>query len=1039
MNNFSYLTRRASSVLLTVILIYSAAFVVAAADFALRAPANGSLDASFVGGVTEGKVQVYVSAVQPDGKILVGGGFSFANGTEKNTLTRLNADGTLDATFNQGGAGPNSVVYDIAILADGKILIAGLFGTYNGVVKTGIARLNADGTLDATFNSGGTGVVGTVHSVNVQNDGKILISGNIVAYNGTAKFAVVRLNADGTLDAGFVTPFTNNLFVEDVELQTDGKIVIAGGFTVGSPLRAGVARLNTDGSLDTTFNPNGGGTNNGVFALDIQPDGKILIGGNFTLYNGAPSANVARLNAADGSLDSSFTFSNGPVPIQIEHFAIQPDGKILVAGLFRLSPTVLSGLIRLETNGVRDTSVLASVDALAYHVTLQADNKPLLGGFFNRFASQPRNNLVRFNTDLLPDNTFTPTFVGFGYASALAAQPDGKIIAAGNFNFANAAPRNNVARFNQDGTLDASFTTGAAGTFADTANAGNIVNAVAVQPDGKIIVGGNFGGYNGTARRGVFRLNADGALDAAFSAETYFVPLATAFVNDILVLPDGKILLGGIFITNTNPATAQSVIRLNADGSLDSGFSGFSANSNVNRLIRQPDGKIIVGGAFSLVAGQSRNRITRLNADGTLDNSFNVGTGANGVVQNVALQPDGKIVIGGNFTLYNTVTANRVARLNSDGSLDNSFNAGAGANGSVEGIAIQPDGKIIIGGRFSTYNGTTTNRLARLNADGSHDATFVSGFDGDTRFFVRRVLLQADGKLLVSGLFKVYSLSLRNGLARLLTGIAARPTQFDFDGDGKADVSVFRPDNGAWYLLQSANGFTGAAFGISTDRIVPADFDGDGKTDIAVYRGGTWYLQRSQAGFAGVGFGATDDVPQPGDYDGDGKAELAVFRPSNGGWYVYNLATNQASSFQFGASGDKPVAADYDGDGKFDYAVFRTGTWYIQRSQLGFTGIGFGDASDKPVPADYDGDGKTDVAVFRNGVWYLLQSTAGFTGVTFGVATDLPVAADYDGDDKADVAVFRSGVWYIQQTTAGFTGVNFGAATDRPIPNAYVP
>ena len=268
-------------------------------------------------------------------------------------------------------------------------------------------------------------------------------------------------------------------------------------------------------------------------------------------------------------------------------------------------------------------------------------------------------------------------------------------------------------------------------------------------------------------------------------------------------------------------------------------------------------------------------------------------------------------------------------------------------------------------------------------------------------------------------------------------------TKFDFDGDRKSDISVFRPSNGSWYINQSQNGFTGAQFGVSTDKIVPADYDGDGKTDLAVYRSGTWYINRSSAGFTGVSFGASDDVPQPADFDGDGKADLALWRPSNGTWYVYNLVTNSFIAAQFGAATDKPVVGDYDGDGKADYAVFRpsNGTWYVQGSRQGFTGIQFGEATDKPVPADYDGDGKTDVAVFRpsNGAWYLNRSTAGFTGLQFGISTDLPVPADYDGDGKSDVAVFRSGVWYLQQTTAGFTGVQFGAATDKPVPNAFVP
>ncbi len=270
----------------------------------------------------------------------------------------------------------------------------------------------------------------------------------------------------------------------------------------------------------------------------------------------------------------------------------------------------------------------------------------------------------------------------------------------------------------------------------------------------------------------------------------------------------------------------------------------------------------------------------------------------------------------------------------------------------------------------------------------------------------------------------------------------------DFDGDGKTDISIFRPTDTNWHILQSSSGSTAITnFGVSTDLLAPADYDGDGRTNIAVFRPSTgmWYTSTNPAtNYGEQHFGQNGDLPAAADYDGDGKADLAVFRPSNGTWYILR-SHDGFIGMQFGQSGDRPVAADYDGDGKADVAVYRDGIWYLSRSSAGFTAIQFGLADDKPVFGDYDGDGKADVAVYRpsSGSWYYLGSSDNsFHSAQFGISTDVPSPGDYDGDGRNDLAVFRAseGKWYILQTSNGAMRVqNLGGIGDASVPAAIVP
>ncbi len=284
--------------------------------------------------------------------------------------------------------------------------------------------------------------------------------------------------------------------------------------------------------------------------------------------------------------------------------------------------------------------------------------------------------------------------------------------------------------------------------------------------------------------------------------------------------------------------------------------------------------------------------------------------------------------------------------------------------------------------------------------------------------------------------------------ARTLTIVQAKRNNapFDFDGDGKADLSVFRPGAATWYISNSSNGTTsGQQFGLSTDKLTPADYDGDGKADLAVFRNGAWYiLQSSNGSLRSDQWGVSGDVAVPADYDGDGKADLAVWRSSNGSWYIYRSSDAVIRSDQFGIGGDKPVIGDYDGDNRADLAVFRpgTGTWYILRSSDGAVqSTPFGLSTDTLAQADYDGDARTDIATYRSssGAWYVQQSSAGFTSYQFGLSTDAPAPADYDGDGKADITVFRQGNWYILQSTNGATrSEQWGANGDVPVPSSLI-
>ena len=474
---------------------------------------------------------------------------------------------------------------------------------------------------------------------------------------------------------------------------------------------------------------------------------------------------------------------------------------------------------------------------------------------------------------------------------------------------------------------------------------------------------------------------------------------------------------GGAGVYWLNSATGQWV-----NVPLHTGTYSYSAN-NVKGMAVDPQGNLWVASEFGLRKFAPGN-----NSTFTLYSAANTAL-PNAGIYDVEADPTGGLWLatgaglvrydGTNWILYNQANTGMpgtyvydVARRASDGLI---------------AIASNQIGTTPYTGGVSTFNGQTWTHYTTQNSPLTHLQVMAVEFD-------------KEGDLWAS--------PMSEGVVEIKIGNGGIRAPFDFDGDGRTDISVFRPSDASWWLTRSGNNTTAAFnFGSATDRIVPADFTGDGKTDVAVFRpsSGEWFVLRSENNsFYSVPFGASGDVPHPADYDGDGRADLAVFRPAAGTWYIAGSSGNTTIQ-QFGQNGDLPVAADYDGDRRADIAIYRPGVgeWWIQRSTAGTTAFQFGTSSDKVVAGDYTGDAKADVALWRpsTGEWFILRSEDGsYYAAPFGTAGDIPSAGDYDGDGKFDVAVFRpsGGTWYVARTTAGTLIRQFGSSGDQPAPSAFV-
>jgi uncharacterized delta-60 repeat protein len=504
--------------------------------------------------------------------------------------------------------------------------------------------------------------------------------------------------------------------------------------------------------------------------------------------------------------------------------------------------------------------------------------------------------------------------------SGIAVQTDGKIIVVGAAGGGTADFL--VLRYNANGSLDTTFDTDG---IATTDFSGRVDRAldVAIQTDGKIVVVGysNLNGFSDTA---IARYLPNGSLDTNFDGDGRFLTeIGGEQIGDIAqciaLQADGKIVAGG------GVNGDFSVLRLNLDGSLDTGFNGsgfvttsISASSDVAKdIVVQPDGKIVAGGSDT-----NSLALARYNANGTLDTTF----GTNGVVEtnfdgfsqgsSLAIAPGGKLVAAGNAIPTGALQYRfAVARYNSNGSLDTTFSSDGKVVTNInslgsfaQDVTVQSDGKIIASGYegdFGQYNFS----LVRYNLDGTLDESFgnagivkadIAGNDALSASSLVGDKLIAAGDDLSDGIIR---------LARY--NLSAVPTSStDFDGDGFADYAVFRPASATWFVLQSSSATVLInQFGVDGDTPVNGDFDGDQKTDFAIFRSGAgqWWINRSSDGqtFA-VAFGQTGDKPSVSDYDKDGRTDIALWRPSNGNWYVLRSSDNFTSFYAvpFGQNGD---------------------------------------------------------------------------------------------------------------------------------------
>jgi uncharacterized delta-60 repeat protein len=630
----------------------------------------------------------------------------------------------------------------------------------------------------------------------------------------------------GDLDISFNLGADFNGFnneVKTITTQIDGKILIGGSFTNYNGFTANkIIRINNDGSVDNTF-ITGIGLNDMVSSIALQTDGKILIAGHFTNYNNNNVNRIVRLNS-DGSLDTTFNIGSG-FNNYINKIIIQPDGKVLVAGKFTsYNGFSANRLTRLLNNGQVDTTFNSAIvfnsssSSEILTIELQPDGRILYGArSINPFKRLNTNGSIdsAFNPppDIYPNTIVYKTITHEIIICGVEVNPDWT--------------QNNIIR-----SFD--IIGGGGGFFV---HADGPINTIKIDSNNRIIAGGNFTALtvpSVTYASRIVRFNVNGSIDSSFNnnaggTNTPGVGF-NKVVNDICIQSDNKILVGGRFDDYIN-ANCNRIIRLETNGSVNNIFgSNIGFNNKVNVISNTLNNKILVGGDFTKYNGVSVSKIIRLNNDGTIDGSFNTGTGFNNMVNAITTQSDGKILVGGNFTSYNGTPALYLTRLNADGTIDSSFLNQTGfiqsSSYRINFIKLQSDNKILVGGYVNSAIPSTGN-LKRLNSNGSLDTSFnlfPPNFPGSFTE-IKSIILQSDGKIILGGniTLPLGSTVLRNIVRINSNGSydSSFVSQIGFNPGGKVNSMFLQSDN----KIIVGGEFT-SYNGVSSDRIVRINNDG---------------------------------------------------------------------------------------------------------------------------------------------------------------------------------------------------------------------